>query len=74
MLLLSAFVAAFACFCALPQTESLWLYLSGGLWAYTNRCRMTARMSEPVCEAETEPVPEEEQEAEPSGEAAPETE
>lgn len=76
MLLLSAFVAAFACCCALPQTETLWLYLSGGLWAYTNRCRMTARVPEPVCEeeAETETAPEAEQEAEPAADAAPETE
>lgn len=44
-------LTAFACLAALPHTESVWLYLGGGLWAFTGRCRID---SVPESSPETE--------------------
>jgi len=59
MLLLSSLVSVFACCAALPHTEHFWLYLLGGIWAYTDLCRVTPSQPEeqasvPQADPETE--------------------
>ena len=59
MLLLTSLVSVFACCAALPHTEHFFLYLFGGVWAYTNLCQVTPSQPEeqasvPQADPETE--------------------
>lgn len=47
--LATGLLTVFACCAALPHTEYFWLYLGGGIWAYTGLCRVTP---EPAPETE----------------------
>lgn len=40
-LLATGLLTVFFCCAALPHTEYFWLYLTGGVWAYTGLCRVT---------------------------------
>lgn len=40
-LLATALLTVFLCCAALPHTEYFWLYLTGGVWAFTGLCRVT---------------------------------
>lgn len=51
--LVTALLTVFSCCAAAPHTEYLWLYLGGGLWAYTGLCRVTP-VAAPEQPAETE--------------------
>ena len=37
--LAASLLSVFACCAALPHTEYIWLYLCGGIWAFTGLCR-----------------------------------
>lgn len=39
--LAQSLLTVFACCAAVPHTEYFWLYLCGGIWAYTGMCRVT---------------------------------
>lgn len=41
MFLAVSLLTVFLCCAALPHTEYFWLYLGGGIWAFTGLCRVT---------------------------------
>ena len=43
-------LTVFACFAAIPGSQTALLYLTGGIWALTNLCALTPADSEPVME------------------------
>lgn len=51
--LATSLLTVFVCCAALPHTEYWALYLCGGIWAFTGRCRITA-VPEPEAAPETE--------------------